>query len=354
MLGWLLNRKGQAMVEMALALPVLLLMTAGAIDMGLAFQQYVAVGNSAEAAARAAAEVLSASGFPVDAQGMPGWAVAEARRAALSASPNLRPERMSVDVAWDGPQDVAVRMSPPYRFRVTVPDAPNTSRDVDLSNTHTFRYGQPRVYSYGVNDTYAPQIGYADNSVAINRVWFSFGHNHGYSDLSGPWTWQQLPWGYNFAVLCGRFGCGFGTGPVVMFRTYAQAGSPWWRWSRSDWAWPGAWGTALSWPGDTLRRTWTDPFTNTDTANASWWEWYSGTFNPADGVFTVGPHALRRGDRVMEFTAGSAPVERIVSRPVVAVVRYRLRAFTPLLRPVLEGLVVTRIGVARVERLEAR
>ena len=347
-------RRGQALVEMALALPVFLLMVTGAIDMGMLFLQYVSMGHAAEAAAQTAAELLSTSGFPLQAAGIPAWVVRQAESAALKAAPVLQASRLSLEVAWDGPAQSAQRPSPPYRFQVTVPDTPNTYRNVNLGHQHDFGYSQPRVYGYDVWDPYRPGVWYPDNSADAGWRYFSFPHNQGYWDLAGPYTWQGYPWGLWSAALFMWPYFGWAGGVYLPWRTYVQgAWNPWW-WRGTSWAYPGAWGTTVGPVQDAWRRTSTDLFWNPDQANASWWQGFGGTFDPADPWAYVGQYALRQGDRSFIVENPNPAMEEFTSRPVRAVVRYQVQAFTPLLAPILNGKTLSRLAVARAAREEAR
>ena len=343
------------MVELALALPAFLLMTAGAIDMGLVYQQYVTMGHAAEAAARTAAELLQTSGFPLQAGAIPGWIRDAARDAAARAAPTLRPELLTVEVDWDGPPRTVSRPAPPYRFQVTVPNAPNTFQIVNLGHQHGFSYGQPRVYDYDVWDPYQPGVWYRDNTADAVWRYFSFPHNQGYWDLAGPYTWQGYPLGgWSAVLLFGWPFMGFSTGIYFPWRTYVQgAWNPWW-WRGASWAYPGAWGTTIGPVQDVWRRTSTDRFWNADRANASWWQGFGGTFDPADSWAYVGQYALRQGDRTFIVESRDGTVEEFTSRPVRAVVRYRVQAFTPLLGPVLNGRTIARLAVVRAQQQGVR
>lgn len=349
------STRGQAMVELALALPAFLLMVAGAIDMGLVYQQYVTTGHAAEAAARAAVEAIEASGYPLHAGGIPAWVRDAAYRAAVAAAPTLQAERLSVEVDWDGAPQTSTRTSPPYRFQVTVPDAPNTATTVDLGHQHGFGYSQPRVYDYETWDTYQPGVWYVDHTGNVSWQWFSFPHYQGYWDYAGPFTWQGYPLGAWVATLL--FGwpfTGFATGLYFPWRTYVQgAWNPWW-WRTTSWAYPGAWGSTIGPIRDEWRRTWTDQFWNPDRTNSAWWQRFWGTFDRADPSVYVGQYALRQGDRTFIVQSQSGAVEEFASRPVRAIVRYRVQAFTPLLAPILNGRTIGRLAVARAERQEVR
>jgi hypothetical protein len=105
---------------------------------------------------------------------------------------------------------------------------------------------------------------------------------------------------------------------------------------------------------DVWRRTSTDPFWNPDRANASWWQGFGGTFDPADPWAYVGQYALRQGDRSFIVENPNPAMEEFTSRPVRAVVRYQIQAFTPLLAPILNGKTLSRLAVTRAAREEAR
>jgi len=351
-----LNRRtqaGQAVLETALTLPVFLLLTLGLVDLGLVFQQYAAVGHAAEAGAMRAAALLSAASYPLQGN-IPGAVADEARRAALSSAPNLQASRATVEVAWDGPVQTVSRPAPPYTFVVTVPDAPNEYRLVDLGHTHGFDYYQPRVYAVDVQDTYRPGVWYLDNTATTQSRYFTFPHSQGYWDYSGPSTWQGYPWGFWTGPIFGPAGVGWGGGVFLPFRTYAQSGGNWWEWKGTSTAAPGAWGTTIGSVYDAWLRTWTDPFTNYDANNAAYWQAFRGTFERADPVAYVGDYARYRGDRTFSVRSTDGTLEVLSARSVRVSVRYSVTAFTPLLRPFLEGRTISRTALARAERQEVR
>jgi Flp pilus assembly protein TadG len=110
------RQRGQATVELALGLPVVLLAVLLVVQVGLVVADQVRVVHAAREAARVAA---------VDAR------AAEARRAALAAA-GLDPDRSSVRVLGRGPPGQQVRVVVTYRAPTVVPLAGPLLPDITL------------------------------------------------------------------------------------------------------------------------------------------------------------------------------------------------------------------------------
>ncbi|HEX4746458.1 MAG TPA: TadE/TadG family type IV pilus assembly protein [Gaiellaceae bacterium] len=113
------NREsGQAFVELALVLPVLLLLLLGVIQFGTIFRDYIALTDATRVGARQAA--VSRSIQP-DTQRIP-LVISKVHRAAV----NLDPNKMSVTVepvkidgvtpGWEESGDVTVRSTYPFKI----------------------------------------------------------------------------------------------------------------------------------------------------------------------------------------------------------------------------------------------
>ncbi len=98
------NESGQAVVELAFTLTLLLVILAGAVDLGRAFFGYISIVNAAREGARVGAALQSAS------------AVTAAARNELDGS-GLDPNQLAVSYTWGGQfGPLVVTVSYPYRF----------------------------------------------------------------------------------------------------------------------------------------------------------------------------------------------------------------------------------------------
>ncbi len=114
---------GQATVELALLLPVVLVLLLAAVQVGLVVRDQLLVTNAAREAARAAA---------VD--GRPGAPAEAARR-----SGPLDPARLTVEVGPRGPVGSTVRVEVSYRVITDVPLIGPLVGDVQLHAAATMR-----------------------------------------------------------------------------------------------------------------------------------------------------------------------------------------------------------------------
>lgn len=112
--------RGQAAIELALAMPVVLVLAVAAAQLGALGVRQLAIGNAARAGARAASVAAD-----------PAAAAGEAALAATSVRP------LDIDVAVGADM---VRVTVRTTSRVGVGPA---SRDVDLSSTVTMRLEPP-------------------------------------------------------------------------------------------------------------------------------------------------------------------------------------------------------------------
>lgn len=115
--------RGQASVELALLLPVVLLLVLAVVQVGLVGRDVVLVTHAARAAARAAA---------VDPD--PGAATAAARSAS-----GLAEDRLVVSVRDRGGPGSRVRVTVSYRIPTDVPLAGGLVGDLRVSRTVTMR-----------------------------------------------------------------------------------------------------------------------------------------------------------------------------------------------------------------------
>jgi hypothetical protein len=343
-----IGRSGQQAVELALLLPAFLLVISGGIDLGMAWQRSLSAGMAAEEAAKLLASQLAERQVLDDTAPLPGWAAGFARSVALARGSALDPAETSVEARWDGPGQAVVRRYRPYRFRVTVPYAPNEEQDVDLSHDHGFGYWQPGISRALVRDTYGVGASVTESYATFGWSTVNFPHSHSYVDAHNPTVpYNAYPWGWTTGFLwLPPFGFGWGGGTFTPFRVIAAA-------------------TPIWWPSLLLRSTFVDDAPNpvmTRTGEA-WamrpvsgsvtvddWNNVQGPRQDLRGVFDradtelqrVGPYAVLRGTREFVVETDEGPSEAVFARPLVVTVRTRIRALTPLLGPFLDGRVVER------------
>ena len=114
---------GQAAVELALVLPLVVLVLLAVVQVGLVVRDQVLVVHAAREAAREAAVEPAPDA---------------ARRAALAGS-GLRADRLAVDVSGRGGAGTRVRVQVRYRTPTQVPLVGTALGDVDLEATATMR-----------------------------------------------------------------------------------------------------------------------------------------------------------------------------------------------------------------------
>ncbi|MBI4276839.1 MAG: pilus assembly protein, partial [Armatimonadetes bacterium] len=117
------RERGHAVVELAVTLPLLLLLAGGIVDGGWLWHQVQSVTHAAAAGARRGALVATGAG---ECSGAPSPAVrAAVERAVRDASPSLDPRRMAVSVEYAEPGCVGrlrtLRVSVTYRLQALTP-----------------------------------------------------------------------------------------------------------------------------------------------------------------------------------------------------------------------------------------
>lgn len=103
------NQKGQAMVEFALILPILLLLVMGIAEFGMMFNAYLSVQNATREGARI---------------GIVGATDEEMEERILSTSPSLREERMAITIEPNSNTRTSgetLRVLVDYDYQMTVP-----------------------------------------------------------------------------------------------------------------------------------------------------------------------------------------------------------------------------------------
>ena len=115
--------RGQATVELALLLPVVVVLLLAVLQLGIVARDVVLVTHASREAARAAA-VDDASGAAME---------------AAKASSGLDPDRLEVEVSGrDGPGS-RVRVAVSYRIRTSVPIVGAWMADPEVTSTATMR-----------------------------------------------------------------------------------------------------------------------------------------------------------------------------------------------------------------------
>ncbi len=120
------KQSGQAMVEFALVLPVLMLLVLGIIQFGITFNHYLTLVDAVRAGARTAA---------VSRQAPNPAAVAEAKVRAAAEDLDQAELAVTVTSAWKQGEDVAVTAKYPYRISLLG----LVVKSGDLSSTTTER-----------------------------------------------------------------------------------------------------------------------------------------------------------------------------------------------------------------------
>jgi hypothetical protein len=118
------EERGQSLVEMALILPILLLLVVGIVDLGRAFNNHVIITNAAREGAR------YASRYP--------WAVeenGEIRRVA----------RQEATASGILPEDIVVLIDPEAGYPAGVPEDPTAKRTIKVTAEYEF---QPILLSF--------------------------------------------------------------------------------------------------------------------------------------------------------------------------------------------------------------
>lgn len=130
------RNRGTAATELAIALPVLLLLVVGACDFGRVAHHSQVVAN----AARSGAEVGAMRNFTDYSQADWEAGIREAAQRELMHLSNFDVEQAEIEIeairASEGPFEVRVRASHPFRTTVSWPAIPN---ELMLSHSVTFR-----------------------------------------------------------------------------------------------------------------------------------------------------------------------------------------------------------------------
>lgn len=122
------NEKGQAMVEFALILPILLLLVMGIAEFGMMFNAYLSVQNATREGARI---------------GIVGATDEEMEERILATSPSLREERMAITIEPENNSRTSgetLRVLVNYDYQMVVPFISNLlGGNVNLSGESSMR-----------------------------------------------------------------------------------------------------------------------------------------------------------------------------------------------------------------------
>ena len=364
----LARERGQAMVEMAVALPVFVLVIALGIDGVMLAQQYASAGHAAEQAARAVADALLAEHHPLDPD-LPDWAADMAAEEVSARLRPLPPAGLEVAAEWAGPPLSGERTGRDYVFTVSVPDAPNRITVADLANRHPLSYQQPDVGQFIMSDSHTAPFAYRDATGTTSPWTYSFNHSHLGNDWEVPWPILYAPtpfsgmgtWGGTWSWV-GFSGCvpfvvclGWGVAAGIVGSTvnlFQPSGPAYIGITATDFQSPSVQGTTASPLTRNLSGT-TDPFQTLDTNNNSWMVDFTATSQDADVPQNVGPHAYLVGRRTYDLVLSDPVYEEVQGRPLRVVVQFEPVAFTPILRPLVAGRRVTRAAVVLAGRTGA-
>lgn len=119
------DQKGQALVEFAIVLPILLLLVMGILQFGMMLNSYLTIENAAREGART---------------GIIGSSDSEIQNLIISTSPNLDPAKLKVTITPSGavrkPGDtLTVKVT--YNYELIVPIISNLFNDVVVLNGQT-------------------------------------------------------------------------------------------------------------------------------------------------------------------------------------------------------------------------
>ena len=119
------NEKGQAMVEFAIILPILLLLVMGITEFGMMMNSYLSVQNATREGARA---------------GIVGWSNEEVSDRIVNTTPSLRAENMTINITpGDGSRNSGetLRVNIEYDYYLTVPIINRMFNEVITLNAET-------------------------------------------------------------------------------------------------------------------------------------------------------------------------------------------------------------------------
>jgi len=119
------NQKGQALVEFAIILPIIMLLIMGIFQFGMMLNAYITIENASREGARA---------------GIIGSSDAGIETLIISTSPSLEPERLTVTIT---PNEISrisggtLTVKVTYNYELTVPIISSLFNNVIVLNGHT-------------------------------------------------------------------------------------------------------------------------------------------------------------------------------------------------------------------------
>jgi hypothetical protein len=354
MAGRLRSQAGNAVIELALILPVMMVLISGGIDVATAYARRTAVAAAARAGAEAAATVLA--GQPLGGDEVPADVQDTVEQTVRAAAPDLEADITEVVVRWEGEPEAEAATSPQFALEADVPEVRNVTQIVDTRHDHRFWWWQPTLVPYENVTTYNNVPGfYTDRTPVIGPVTVSYPHTHRYDDmrndavLGAPYgqVYGATPWTFwvpGFLAIYGSFWHA-APSPVVM---------DWSRTFYSDnmfYANPTATGNAVLRVDDVGSTAQVGPFQVRDRglrdaglAQA----WGNTGLRGATSCTPLSPpefcrfdYAVRDPDQRMTFLASGNTLTR-ERRTLVVEVTYRYRPLSPFMRPLFgEGLLRT-------------
>ncbi len=331
--------RGTGAIEVALVLPVLLLLMGGAVDFGFAYAQVQRLSGAARLGAQAAADATSG-------QSLVGGVSGQAQQAALAAVQQALPDlagRLQVTVAWDGGPTQTQAPNPGATLTVQMPQLATQSQTLDFQHSHSAWYLQPTFGNADWGQWSSPGIGYNDTQTTVGwspSTWWS---TYPYWDLTNWADYGSPNGGFSGpAVCCGwAFGWWWGANGDFLVDTP----STWWsRWT--NWTAGTAWGlSANGWYG-AWRRTAAAAFWQPDQVQyQSGWQW-AQTSTPRDGpVVAVGPYETQTGTQPQQIPS-DPQTTTMTTRVLRVTVSTPATPVTPLMVPILGNRLLVGSGDA--------
>ena len=355
MAGRLRSQAGNAVIELALILPVMMVLISGGIDVATAYARRTAVAAAARSGAEAAATVLA--GQPLGGDDVPADVQDTVEQTVRAAAPDLEADITEVVARWEGEPEAEAATSPQFALEADVPEVRNVTQIVDTRHDHRYWWWQPTLVPYENVTTYNNVPGfYTDRTPVIGPVTVSYPHTHRYDDMQNyPIFWSQqgnvwgaTPW-YMLSVpgmlfMWGRF---THLSPAPVIGTW---GANYYTWDMFPAA-PTATGNAVLRVDDVGSTAQVGPFQVRDRglrdaglAQA----WGNTGLRGATSCTPLSPpefcrfdYAVRDPDRRMTFLASGNTLTR-ERRTLVVEVTYRYRPLSPFMRPLFgEGLLRT-------------
>lgn len=331
--------RGQAMILVAIVLPVIALATVGVIEWGQTYAEATQTQRAAQAAAEAVAQQLAPGDMTQSAP--PGWA----STLAATMVRDMLPQASGVTVAW-GPGGQQLPANPSAPAPTTAITVPTFGQG---SSTQTWAYAGTMSYQL-------PGYGYGTQQ---NTLQTSFGYTYEATNPQWAQQWVSGSHGYwDTSVNSGGGGSISGSGTVYFNDGWIYCsqgvsvwgGDPFVTWASTTWNWRStdAYGS-FAWVPWNFQQWYSasatsDPWTTVD----SWLQQVglvpsTTAFSDAGGPVTLGPYATVTGTTVAQRTV--RPQNGYVTRFVTVTVQAPVQTLTPLFDLILPRE-VTRVGTA--------